>query len=236
MHVHPRDQLSEFLVDVGARSSSQWMAGPPEELSILRFRLGRFDLTHAEDVVWTLRAGTDAPTIARGRLPASLRRWRRGEVPLPPGTATIELEASSPSAAATSFALGAPALLVPRSRIPSVVLFEIGTSDRASDLASFGHERLRILLQLGDAPTDLTASFDESYSSTSELDFSRRLLALAPDLYRISSLLLVKVGGGAATTEAEGDFGRRQLALLRAELNRLGLTDEDVEVRVFDAR
>ena len=94
---------------------------------------------------------------------------------------------------------------------------------------SLGEGRLRILLELGDVAPERAASFDESYPSTDEQEFSRRLVALAADLYRVSSVLVVKVAGSE-----QSDFGRRQVDLLRAELERLGVSDEHVEIRVVE--
>jgi hypothetical protein len=74
--------------------------------------------------------------------------------------------------------------------------------------------------------------FDEVYRSTSPEEFHRLMTTLAGELFRISTtLILVPEPEGGP-----GDFAARQIELMREELRRLGLSENDVELIQYPQR
>jgi hypothetical protein len=85
--------------------------------------------------------------------------------------------------------------------------------------------RLRILLTRTAEPAARLSLFDEVYRSASREGFNARMTALAGDLFRISTALILVA-----------DPGARQFELMREELRRLGLEDDEVEVLQYPRR
>jgi len=177
-----------------------------------------------------IQASVAALTEGRDALPlAELNPWRRRErwvhleAPLPSGTEKLLLEASSTHLGeAGSVVWGNPLVLEPRPRRPSKVCFLVpGVGARTASLPSDEEEaRLKILLTMRDRK--VTGDFDEIHFASDEPDFSTRMLALAPTLYRRMTFLVLE--------PAPQQVAERQLDLLKRELSRLGLGTREVVV------
>ena len=79
---------------------------------------------------------------------------------------------------------------------------------------------MKILLTMRDRAAPV--GFDEVHFASNEADFSMRMLALAPTLYRRATFLVLE--------PAPERVAERQADLLNRELSRLGLSTPDVVV------
>ena len=91
--------------------------------------------------------------------------------------------------------------------------------------------RLRVLLSRRNANTPGLAhnEFDEVYPSSSNQVLESRLLALAAQLYRTTTVLVVQ----AEEDGGDGGFTTRQIRSLENELDRLGIGEPLVEIRTY---
>ncbi|MGH9461190.1 MAG: YfhO family protein [Vicinamibacteria bacterium] len=163
--------------------------------------------------------GPHALTLAELNPRRREERWISLEIPFPRETETLLLQASSPRGMG-SILWGNPLVLEPRARRPSRVCFVIPHEGSESLPTDPEPTLLKILLTMRDraAPN----GFDEVHFASDEADFSTRMLALAPTLYRRATFLVLEPIP-ERVAERQGD-------LLNRELERLGLNATDVVV------
>jgi hypothetical protein len=152
-------------------------------------------------------------------------RWVSLEIPLPPETETLLLQASSPRGTG-SILWGNPLVLEPRARRPSRVCFVVPDETDESLPTDPEPAVLKILLTMRGRAAP--SGFDEVHFASDEADFSTRMLALAPTLYRRATFLVLEPVPERVT--------ERQADLLNRELDRLGLTAPDVVVETCDGK
>jgi hypothetical protein len=152
-------------------------------------------------------------------------RWISLEIPLPPQTETLLLHASSPRGTG-SILWGNPLVLEPRPRRPSRVCFVIPEDGSESLPTDPEPTLLKILLTMRDRAAP--SGFDEVHFASDEADFSTRMLALAPTLYRRATFLGLE--------PIPEPVAERQTDLLHRELDRLGLGAPDVVVETCDRK
>jgi hypothetical protein len=179
----------------------------------------REDAADLQARVSALLPGPRTLTLAELNPRRREERWISLEIPLPPETETLLLQASSPRGTG-SILWGNPLVLEPRVRRPSRVCF-VMPDDKDESLPTDPEPTLlKILLTMRDhaAPS----GFDEVHFASDEADFSTRMLALAPTLYRRATFLVLE--------PVPERVAERQTDLLNRELDRLGLGAPDVVV------
>jgi hypothetical protein len=179
----------------------------------------REDAADLQARVSALRPGPHTLTLAELNPRRREERWISLEIPLPPETETLLLQASSPRGTG-SILWGNPLVLEPHARRTSRVCFVI-PDERSESLPTDPEPTLlKILLTMRDRAAP--GGFDEVHFASDEADFSTRMLALAPTLYRRATFLVLE--------PFPERVAERQADLLHRELDRLGLTAPDVVV------
>ena len=159
---------------------------------------------------------TDGETLLSIAHDSTQLRWLFHRGVIPESTEEISLQTTPDTV------IGGAFLFAPGPRRQSRVVF-LSPDARIEDVILDDDMAFRVLV-MRDSASPSPEGFDVVYESAREGRFSDRLVAVAAELYRFETLVVVQpeLEGG------DGTFTERQRALFERELKRLGIRESVV--------